>query len=83
MCSMRGLVEVILLRFDGAAAGSGGFFTVLTQLLDITFLTLIWVIFLGVHFEVGEGKLPCLKLVRELCYKLEIWHICCLRKYTF
>ena len=80
---MRGLVEVILLRFDGAAAGSGGFFTVLTQLLDITFLTLIWVVFLGVHFEVGEGKLPCLKLVRELCYKLEIWHICCLRKHTF
>ena len=83
MCSMRGLVEVILLRFDGAAAGSGGFFTVLIQLLDITFLTLIWVVFLGVHFEVGEGKLSCLKLVRELCYKLEIWHICCLRKYTF
>ena len=52
-------------------------------------LTLIWVGFLGVHFEVGGGggELPCLKLVR---ITLGIWnlvpkytHICSFKKYTF
>ena len=51
-------------------------------------LTLIWVGFLGFHFEVGGGVklLPCLKLVR---FMLETWnlvrkytHICSVRKYT-
>ena len=53
-------------------------------------LTLIWVGYLGVRFEVGRGvKLPppCLKLVRIM---LETWilvrkyiHVCSFRKYTF
>ena len=42
-------------------------------------LTLIWVGFIGVHFEVGEGgvKLLCLKLVRIM---LEASNLA--RKYT-
>ena len=53
-------------------------------------LTLIWVGFLGVRFEVGgEGvKLPpCLKLVRimleTLNLTLKYTRICSFRKYTF
>ena len=55
-------------------------------------LTLIWVGFLGVHFEVGgEGKIitppPCLKLVRIMLKTSNLARkytsICSFRKYTF
>ena len=53
-------------------------------------LTLIWVGFLGVRFEVGgEGVklLPCLKLVKIMLETLNLTRkytlICSFRKYTF
>ena len=52
------------------------------------FLTLIWVCFLGVRFEVGWGKItPCLKLVRITLEASNLARryisICSFRKYTF
>ena len=54
-------------------------------------LTLIWVGFLGVRFEVGEGRggkiTPCLKPVRIMLEASDLAHryspICSFRKYTF
>ena len=50
-------------------------------------LTLIWMGFLGVRFEVGGGgvKLTCLKLVRIMLETLarKYTPICSFRKYTF
>ena len=50
-------------------------------------LTLIWVGFLGVPFEVGGVKLPRLKLVRIMLETSNLAHkyipICSFRKYTF
>ena len=50
-----------------------------SRVLNEASLTLIWVGFSGVHFAcVGwgrGGKLPPVKNVLELCYKLEIWYI--------
>ena len=52
-------------------------------------LTLIWVDFLGICFEVGEvGKItPCLKLVRVMLETSNLvntyTHIFSFRKYTF
>ena len=52
-------------------------------------LTLIWVSFLGVHFELGGGSIitPCLKLVRIMLetsnLALKYTSICSFRKYIF
>ena len=53
-------------------------------------LTLIWVGFLGIRFEVGGGKIippPCLKLVRVMLETSNLARkytpICSFRKYTF
>ena len=46
--------------------------------ISLSSLTLIWMGFLGVHFEVGVSKFtPCLKLVRIM---LETWNL--VREYT-
>ena len=54
----------------------------------LLFLTLIWVGFLGVHFEGGGGKItPCLKPVRIMLETSNLARkytpICSFRKYTF
>ena len=44
---------------------------------QVSYVTLIWVGFLGVRFEMGGKISPCLKLVRIM---LETWNL--VRKYT-
>ena len=50
-------------------------------------LTLIWVDFLGVHFEVGGKITPCLKIVRIMQETSSLARkytpICSFRKYFF
>ena len=61
----------------------------MTTVMHIFLLTLIWMGFLGVRFEVGEGgvKIPRLKPVRIMLETSNLARkytpICSFKKYTF
>ena len=62
----------------------------MTTAMHIFLLTLIWMGFLGVRFEVGEGggkNTPCLKPVRIMLETSNLARkytpICSFKKYTF